>query len=511
MLLLLLAGLWRLGLLQESPSLSRDGVTYCWLARDLATHGTAALRGPDFQQHPLYPAMIAATHVLLRAANQPDGPELWARAGQVVAFFAGMLVVLLTGRLAAAISHALALPQSRRGIELLAMAFAAVLPLNLWLSADAMSDMPHLAFYLASVLLLVRLETAWLALGCGLCSGLAFLVRPEGALVALVAVVVVAARRLPLRRAAVQGSAVLLGFLLMAAPYWIAAGKLTPKADKQTKEAFSATLADDGPALARLERINLEGYLAPGYAAYELFRAGRVVVPLLGLLAVAAMWREHRRSPAFWAPLACAAGHFGLTCILVTRHGYLDPRHLLVVVALLTPFAAFALVHGATWLRARYGLAATVAAIVAAILPLALYGQRVPNAADAGLAEIGRDLAQSDPAIATATFVGGASEKRIAFYAGLPGMVLWNENAADRDVSREDLIALLRDRRADYLVIETTPGGETAGNDVLLARLKADPRVQPFIDTIRRATAGPRTLEILRFDWSRPASGPVEG
>jgi hypothetical protein len=156
--ILILAGLWRAIMAALLPAISRDGVTFCWYARDLGEQGVAYLRTPAAQQHPLFPALILAVQRPAGWLGAPDTPLTWQRSGQVVCWVAGMAVIGLTGAIAVRLVRRLGLPLDERLAALLAMLMASVLDLNTWLSSDVMSEQVHLALYLAAVLLLLKLE-----------------------------------------------------------------------------------------------------------------------------------------------------------------------------------------------------------------------------------------------------------------------------------------------------------------------------------------------------------------
>ena len=107
-----------------------------------------------------------------------------------------------------------------------------------------MSEQMHVALYLGGVILLLGLDGWKAALGCGVLSGLAFLTRPEGAVVCFAAVLVLLAqvRTRRLRVLAGRAAMLALGFLVCAAPYVAISGKVSPKLQKETLDHFQASL-----------------------------------------------------------------------------------------------------------------------------------------------------------------------------------------------------------------------------------------------------------------------------
>jgi hypothetical protein len=564
---LLAAGAWRAALAVRMPCLSRDGSLFCWFARDLGEHGLRVLRGggriEHYDQHPLFSAALLLAQRVLRASGAPDAPWTWQYAGQIVAWLSGMGVIVLTAALAARLARVLRHEHDDRAelysintikeeicttvsknpahkarldfkpapLSAWALALAALLPLNNELSADVMSDQLHLLFYLAGVYLLVGLREWRAALGCGLCSGLAFLTRPEGAVVCLSAGLLLGLRLLRERcfQPLALGLAVAAGFLICAAPYWLVLGGLSPKTGKEPVERFVPAAARpieglgghlahqlDGsyglfprrphsgenpergtqPVLAALVRREVEWWLAAPVAAYETVRAGRVVVPLL---AIPALWSLRRRvfEEPLVGPLMCMAIHFALTAVLVSRYGYLSPRHTLVVVALLIPPAAGTIVEVIERARRAGRVRLAVAAVIALPLPLAYYAQRVPNGIDGYIADAARQLREHDANAGERVLMGGASQRRIAFYADMR-FAPWPEDEPDDRQRFEQLRQHLLDGRPDYFAIEVGGGREIQRNRELLERIMGDGELGPRLKELFSISA-PRDRRLRVF------------
>ena len=565
-LILVLAAAWRLALAAQMPCISRDGVNYSWQARELGRRGAAALRVAEFDQHPLYALTILGLQRGMVALGAADTPLTWQRAGQSVAWLAGMAVVVLSGLLARRAVRRLNLPVDADRALLFGLALAALLPLNTWLSADVMSDQLHLALYLAAAAVLLHLRDWRAAAACGVLSGLAFLTRPEGAVVCAAAVVVLLGGLgcTAIDKRLTRCVAVLLAFLLIAAPYWLLSGRLTPKAAKETIDQFRAGTVSDAhtvatapgdvssvprgrrgrpeslrpppavpaatalrsetlaveaapahgvsglSAFAALVRRDVAWFAAAPLALYETFRAGRVVIPLLAIPPLIVL-RRQLRGPVLLGLVTCLASHFALTCLLLTRHGYLAPRHTLPVVALLLPFAAIFLAHVIADTRRQGRAWVGWLLAIASIAPLAAYSLRVPNYGDAYVARAARWLIEHDPDARNKLLLGGASQRRIAFYADMRWQP-WPENTPDADARyaelRRHIVEAAPDSRPDYLAIETGPGAELAGNAELLQRLLADPALAGRAHAIHTETSAdvrPVTLHVASFDW---ASGP---
>lgn len=449
----------------------------------LAEDGLAAIRDPRFDQHPLFPLAIRGVYGALTSIGFAEAPLTWQRAGQTVTFIAGMALIGVIVWLTIWLSRGLAAAVHPVSAAACAALLAALLPLNVWLSADVMSDQLAAVFYLLGAVFLTRLTCSRMSLLCGLSAGFAFAVRPEGATVVLAGFLVLISQwRQGAWRFTKSGVALAVGFLMVAAPYWTLSGKLSAKEDKQRVEEFSRAAAIKAPiAHAALTRKNVGWSEAVILALYHVFRAGRVGVILLALIALA-HFRRSWAAPPLLGPLACVAGHFALVTALQTRHGYLDPRHTLMIVLLLIPFAGMFL--ACIWEQAAKRHMAWAAALVsvAVLAPLALYAARVPNEADASISRMAAWLRAHEPLQKEMRLLGGASERRIAFYADLTPHA-WAENLPTLEQRVADLRREILESgpgyRPDFFAIETGSDDERRDNAEIVSRLQRDPAVGP--------------------------------
>lgn len=517
--ILLLAGLWRVALARSMPCISRDGVEFCWYAQKLGEQGAAYLRQPDTRQHPLFPLFILGAQRAARACGATDSPLLWQRCGQGVALGSGLALVIVVTLLTRLLARRLDLPLDAGRAAAWAAALAALLPLNAYLSADVMSDELHAALYLGGLCVLLGPLSIGRTFAGGVLGGLAFLTRPEGALVAVAGGVALllrwrrerrdgaaAPRRWPLAIGALAA-----GFLLCAAPFWSATGRLgSPKkglfiaiappgalraaAGEQDAHAPAAHAANLLPPPAQhggqlptaaaagmlgvLVTRNVSWLMAGPLALFETARAARVFGLLLALPALLRLRGRLWAAPLDVLALA-AAGHFALTALLLHRWGYLDPRHTLIVVLIALPFAAMLLDRLSVCLIDRCRAPAALILTAGCILTFGGYALRVPNAQDGYLRAAGAWLVEHEPAAAGGLLLGGSKEKRISFYAGLRHQN-WPENSPSFEALRDHL----QHFRPAHFAIETGTGDERAGNAELLERLLLDDRTGPHLKEI---------------------------
>src|SRR5262249_11566402 len=116
------------------------------------------------------------------------------------------------------------------------------LPVSAHVIGDAISEATFFLFLTTSLLLAAQALRGRSNLGlalCGVCAGLAYLTRPEGALVVIAVLFVLAyiqrlrASRWPWRTAFAGATALLLGALAVGGPYAATIGHLTAKPTPQ--------------------------------------------------------------------------------------------------------------------------------------------------------------------------------------------------------------------------------------------------------------------------------------
>ncbi|MFN0138295.1 MAG: hypothetical protein ACKVS9_19500 [Phycisphaerae bacterium] len=467
-----LAIVWRAWFIANLPMLSRDGVDYIDYAQRLQARGIAAVRDADFEQHPLFPATIAIVQPLLRAVAGVDSPLVWQRSGQFESLLCGGVVLLLIAALARRVVAALELPFPPDRVAAIAVLLGGILPLNVWLSADVMSEQLFLVFYLGACLAMCRAGVLP-GLFTGLLAGAAFLTRPE-AIALLPGVAAVAAHgwtRGRRGRAFATAALALLGFGMVAAPYWGTLGRFSPKAEKQTV-SDSASAQQPPISYARLDRSEVSMIVAPWHALLETARAGRVAIVALAIPVLVSLRPAILRSPLI-ALAVVALVHFAMIALLRYRHGYLSPRHALVIVELLIPLAAIALAYLAT-LKPRW-LGPLV--MLAASAPLAFYATRFPDEQNRHLLPAAQWVRATAIGGDRVSLLGPRSHSRLAFYADAR-FVLWHDEAA----TMAERLAVLREtalrERVALISLELGPTGrenhERAGNAEMLVQLSAD-------------------------------------
>jgi 4-amino-4-deoxy-L-arabinose transferase-like glycosyltransferase len=357
--------------------ISRDGVEYVAFAQRMAVDPVAAVNAWLLQ--PGYPAVVLVVHRVCGGLLSADPVLAWERSGQLAALLGGVisvwLIYLLTARL------------FDRTTGCIAAALAAMWPQAIELSADVLTDMPHLALYLAALLLAERGLRGGRAatLGAaGFLSGIAYLVRQEALVLVLAAL---ACRLWPGAerrwRVRLLGSAALvMAFALPVAPYAAATGKLMHK--KSIRQ-----LLESG-AEAR-QAAAVDWLSAPLHAAEGWARSGRYVFSTLAVIAV--LWRRVPRSDRSVLRLlmAVVALHLLAVWLRGRSFGEISSRYMLIPAALTIPWSAAALreLCTAAWTRRPMGRATVLGLLVLTTAPLVWPLRQAPNHDSAALREAG--------------------------------------------------------------------------------------------------------------------------
>ncbi len=447
----------QLVIVAHSPLIAWDGITFIEIAQSLAQDPAWTVRVND--QHPGFPAMLCCARYLLEGCMSVPRADSWILPARVVTSLFGLVSVVLVWLLAYRIA-------GLRIANWSAVLFAA-LPVPRQNAADVLSDTPHLAFYLAAVWLLCEglMRRSYLAFGiAGVCSGLAFLVRPEGLSVAIVGVAFVLASRSLLDGLSwnrpLAGLALTLGAAVLVTPYLLGAGKLTSKITAKpgwqalrtgagrTDEVTSTSAPSSHHSRATTATSNILSSgllgLARGFVVFceRLAECWRylLIVPLIVGIPIALRQVPRATSRLL---LALAGTHIGLLHLLFLLGGYIERRHLLPLLALLTPAVAIGLIQlvGIARKRARPVQIAVWALLFLVLIPRSvrpLHGSQLNKYTVAEF--LHRCASPADLAMSNSI--------HILFYADRLGRVgrgkmLWSETSIEhRDVATHRFAAI---------------------------------------------------------------------
>jgi hypothetical protein len=380
----------------RSPSVTADAIIFSAVSKNLARSPIETFR--KYDQHPGFPALQLAGARAVQALGDHREPESWMLGGQLVSFFFGLASICVVWFFARDLFGV-------QAANLAAFVFA-VLPVPRSSAADALSDTPHLLFYLLAAWLAslgITKGRLWPLAGAGLASGIAYWIRPEGLEVALVGLIWLVwhgfredwgVRRLGMATAALAGTA-----LIVAAPYYVLAGKVTSKQlpfakaraatliaqfkEPKPADAPSAAAAVTAPVPAAPAAPPSAAYVdppKPAKAALAWKPLGKAAMAFLNSAVQGFKWvfiplylighiELFRRNPD-WLRLGfiwmLGAVHFG---ILITVHllsGYIAHRHLLPLIALAMPCTALGIIFVGEFVSRRLGTRPALATLATA-------------------------------------------------------------------------------------------------------------------------------------------------
>ncbi len=358
-------GMWR------SPLPSQDGLKFLRVAREFQSQPwTEVIRASD--QHPLYPALIAAAEPVVRPLLG-RGPDAWRIAAQLVSALAAIAAMVPLWHFARALFN--------DQTAMLSALLYALLPATAGIAHETLSDSVALAMFTTALACgenWLRTQRVAAGLGCGLAAGLGFWARPEVAVVGVVVLTIGGLRSLGrlrrddatawLRQSVPSVAAVAVSFLAVVGSYALIKGEVSEKLALRRATGV-ASIHDTARRAApqwlppglddprwdfspKEEGTPREALGLAGGAALALSRWCEGTCSVLGLIALGA---------AFWlasGPGSVLAGTFAavFSAILV-RHaatfGYLSDRHVLSLVIVTLPWSAAGLRSASQWLGNR--------------------------------------------------------------------------------------------------------------------------------------------------------------
>jgi hypothetical protein len=387
-LLLLAATGLRAWHLTHTEVAARDSIGYIRYAWQFRHHPwVETIRDPRQQQHPGYPLSVLAVSYPVRALVSGSDAEVMQLSAQLASCLASVLLVVPMYFLGRALFN--------RGAGFWAALVFQCLPASGRVFADGLSEGVFLLCAATAMLGAVRAfrghSPVWFSL-TGLFGGLAYLVRPEGALIVaatglvLLVVQCVRSRRAPWRRFLACGTALALTALAAGGPLVAITGKLTVKPtpnrlfEQQTDMPPQATTArarlgsstGEGPLFAVW--LNNDGVRTKGLKAVglEFVKGGHYVLWFPALLGLWWFRDRFRLLPGAWVPLLVSLAILGLMWRVASLVGYVSDRHLLLPLLCATFWAAAAVPRAVS----------VVAAVAGRVSALARLKERLPAAAN---------------------------------------------------------------------------------------------------------------------------------
>ena len=318
------------------------------------------------------------------------------------------------------------------------------MPVSGHILSDAVSESLCLccsAWALWLGMLAVRGNSIWPYGLCGLLTGMAYLVRPEGLLVlpAVGCVMLVSNGYLSWKHSLKNGCGLALSFLIVTTPFMLAIGGITNKPSAQYlsgEDGMPGQVPSAGLADRHLFAVRID---ADGTFSQRMIRGARGVLDelihtfhywgALPLLLGVWIFRERiRKNPSAWVLMLLFLFHGGLVWWLAVKRGYVSDRNVLVLVMTGIFLSVATMVKCGQWVKLpKFGLVLVLtllvlAGLVKTVQPL--------HANRAGHHAAGRWLASHVPA--TSTIVDDHCWAR--FYANRLSSVHFMDNTISSEI-----------------------------------------------------------------------------
>jgi hypothetical protein len=341
-LLLLVAVSLRAWHLKHTEVAARDSIGFIRYAWQLAHHPwVKTIADPGQQQHFGYPFAILAVSYPVRAFVSGPETTVMQLSAQLTSCLASILLVVP--------SYYLGRELFNRGVGFWAALLFQCLPAGARVFADGLSEGVFLLLAATALFGAVRAfrahSPAWFAL-TGAAGALAYLTRPEGALIVaatglvLLAVQCVRARRAPWPRFLACGAALGVTAVTVGSPLFLITGHLTVKPSAKgvwetATEAGAAELpvSAGGEARAALPFavwVSAEVNTAMKAVGREFAKGGYYVLWLPTLLGLFWFRDRFRQQPGGWVLLLVGLAILVLMWRVASLFGYVSDRHLLL-------------------------------------------------------------------------------------------------------------------------------------------------------------------------------------
>lgn len=411
----------RLWLLHNTEVTARDSIGYIRYALQFEREPWQEVLKKN-HQHPGYPALVLLMSMPVRAIAGEMTPANMELSCQLVSLIASLLLILPM--------YFLGRQFFERPVSFGATLLYQFLPISAQHLSDGISEPVFLLFLVCGLLQMVhavRTPSAWRGGLCGISAGLAYLTRPEGALILpafgamLIAGQLRPAWRCEWRRFFECGVATAACALAVGAIFFITVGHFTtkPMGQQITGETQVSDVhpAFGSPLFATAVPItdSRTGALArSGWAiCMEVNQSFHYVGAGFALVGLLLAFGSLRRDAGFWALAVFAALHAAVLVRLGMIAHYVSDRHVMILVLLGAYFAVYAMGELPRRLLAwrasmppRFAPAAfalLLVGMIAACMPKAaqrLHGNRAENhAAGLWLAERFRLHPEDNPVI----------------------------------------------------------------------------------------------------------------
>lgn len=305
---------------------------------------------------PGYPLTIWGVYTFVGLVSDAPVADRALLAAQLANVIAGVLLVIptyLIGRMLFS-----------QNVGFAAALLFQVLPVPARITSDGLTEGVYLLAAAVAVALAVRavmVPRVSAFLLCGFATGVCYLVRPEGLMIAAgpgaIALWMGLTRRWPRDLAFGRVAALVVGVGLVAVPYMALIGKITNKPTGKDMlnpdgpprlpyhHAHAAPGATAGPLFAEWwndarDSGKPQSVWAVQAVFKEVSKGANYVVWPLALFAALALRRRFATEPGLWVMVVIAACNLALLYYLAARVGYVSERHTVLLTLLACQFAA---------------------------------------------------------------------------------------------------------------------------------------------------------------------------
>ncbi len=335
---------------------ARDAIGFARQAMGLGRPATflETVRHPENKQHPGYPLTVLAASAVVREVYDASQPEQMLLSAQVASSVAGILLVFpmyLLGRMLFG-----------RFAGFAGAALFQVLPVPAHISADGLTESLYLLCAVSAVgcgVAGLRKQSTAFLLASGMCTGLAYLVRPEGLILAvgvfLTTAVLVVTRIWPARLAVARLTGFAVGVALTATPYMALIGGFSTKTTptellKEMQGGPKQPMYKGQMTRAGGRTVLFASWFGEKDGAKELWigkAVGQEVMKgfhyIPAALAMVGFFLFRRRAVSdlgLGLVFTLIGLNLGVLFLLAYHNGYVSERHTMLIVALGTVVAA---------------------------------------------------------------------------------------------------------------------------------------------------------------------------
>lgn len=326
-------------LIATTSLIAKDGVTFILYAQGLQNSFIKTVSS-EFQ-HPGYPCLILFAHKIVNFIHKDSSILSWIYSAQAVALISRILSVIVLYFIGKQLTN-------RRNSYLAVLIFI-LLPYPAEYGSDALSDWPHLFFFLTGFwfLLTADFEKKWVFFGfAGICAGLGYLIRPECALLVILGCCGLAAeifkpdRLLCKSKILLAFLVLIIGFSVFAAPYMKLKGSLLPK------KSFGISLEADKNESIPLTQVYPDKQIILCSAGY--FKPVLGLIRLLQNIGEMTMWfflpalfiglfnffKKPLKNSMHFSITALVILYSAILVLLYSKYGYISNRHTLPLLAI---------------------------------------------------------------------------------------------------------------------------------------------------------------------------------